>query len=232
MSKIFQKNNINREDDCDNNIWWYPRWYPKSQKVDIWNHTIWKRYQNQFYHFPAEGRTFLRTLRNSKPCVYVFFDGFCHGICFSTSKQLLALIMGKTQSYLVNALICIWEAIRLSFPPYVFEMFAALFMNTSLNPIHWTPHWRFGFTNFCKKRGIFFFYRTQNTLLTTNKHCWGFGRNHSRRTGYWAKSPGACPGPVCPTNSIFRPKAALNYQQYEFVTLVFVIKRTIFGKRI
>ena len=50
MGKIFQKNNINREDDCDNNIWWYPRWYPKSQKVDIWNHTIWKRYQNQFYH--------------------------------------------------------------------------------------------------------------------------------------------------------------------------------------
>ena len=32
---------------------WYPdgtTWYPKSQKVDIWNHTIWKRYQNQFYH--------------------------------------------------------------------------------------------------------------------------------------------------------------------------------------
>ena len=32
---------------------WYPDgtpWYPKSQKVDIWDHTIWKRYQNQFYH--------------------------------------------------------------------------------------------------------------------------------------------------------------------------------------
>ena len=26
MSKLFQKYNINREDDCDNNIWWYPRW--------------------------------------------------------------------------------------------------------------------------------------------------------------------------------------------------------------
>ena len=26
------------------------QWYPKSQKFHIWNHTIWKRYQNQFYH--------------------------------------------------------------------------------------------------------------------------------------------------------------------------------------
>ena len=26
----------------------------------------------------------------------------------------------------------------------------------------------------------------------------GFGRNHSRRTGYCEKSPGACPGPVLP----------------------------------
>ena len=32
-------------------------------------------------HFPAEGRTFLRTLRNSKPCVYVFLPGFPVGIC-------------------------------------------------------------------------------------------------------------------------------------------------------
>ena len=41
-----------------------------------------------------------------------------------------------------------------------------------------------------------FFLTNLNTLLTTNKHCLGFGRNHSRRTGYCAKSPGACPGPV------------------------------------
>ena len=40
-----------------------------------------------------------------------------------------------------------------------------------------------------------FFLTNLNTLLTTNKHCLGFGRNHSRRTGYCAKSPGACPGP-------------------------------------
>ena len=93
------------------------------------------------WNFPAEGRTFLRTLRNSKPCVYVFFDGFCHGICFSTSKQLLALKMSKIQSYWANVLICIWEGIRLSFPPYVFEMFAALFMKHSLNPIYWILHW-------------------------------------------------------------------------------------------
>ena len=33
MGKIFQKNNINREDDCDNNIWWYPRWYPMVPKI-------------------------------------------------------------------------------------------------------------------------------------------------------------------------------------------------------
>ena len=26
------------------------QWYPESQKHDIWNHTIWKEYQNQFYH--------------------------------------------------------------------------------------------------------------------------------------------------------------------------------------
>ena len=40
-----------------------------------------------------------------------------------------------------------------------------------------------------------FFLSNRNNLLTTNKHCLGFGRNHSRRTGYCAKSPGACPGP-------------------------------------
>ena len=40
-----------------------------------------------------------------------------------------------------------------------------------------------------------FFLLNLKTLLTTNKHCLGFGRNHSRRTGYCAKSPGACPGP-------------------------------------
>ena len=44
---------------------------------------------------PAEGRTFLRTLRNSKPCVYVFCDGFCHGICFSTSKELWTFTTSK-----------------------------------------------------------------------------------------------------------------------------------------
>ena len=94
-----------------------------------------------------------------------FFDGFCHGICFSTSKELLALTMFKIQPYWANFLICIWESIRLSFSPYVFEMFATLFMNTSLNPIHWTPHWRFGFTNFCKKRGIFSFIEPRTLCL-------------------------------------------------------------------
>ena len=36
-------------------------------------------------HFPAEGRTFLRTLRNLKPCVYVFlqfFQGFSPGLIY------------------------------------------------------------------------------------------------------------------------------------------------------
>ena len=46
-----------------------------------------------------------------------------------------------------------------------------------------------------------FFLSNLNTWLTTNKHCLGFGRNHSRRTGYCAKSPGACPGPDLPQNT-------------------------------
>ena len=52
------------------------------------------------------------------------------------------------------------------------------------------------YLNFTFRMCHVFFLTNLNTLLTTNKHCLGFGRNHSRRTGYCAKSPGACPGPV------------------------------------
>ena len=52
------------------------------------------------------------------------------------------------------------------------------------------------YLNFTLRMCHIFFWTNLNTLLTTNKHCLGFGRNHSRRTGYCAKSPGACPGPV------------------------------------
>ena len=34
-----------------------------------------------------------------------------------------------------------------------------------------------------------------NTYELSNMLWESFGRNHSRRTGYCAKSPGACPGP-------------------------------------
>ena len=44
---------------------------------------------------------------------------------------------------------------------------------------------------------IFSFYQIWIMSLSTNKHFFlDFGRNHSRRTGYCEKSPGACPGPV------------------------------------
>ena len=52
------------------------------------------------------------------------------------------------------------------------------------------------YLNFTFRMCHVLFLTNLNTLLTTNKHCLGFGRNHSRRTGYCAKSPGACPGPV------------------------------------
>ena len=52
------------------------------------------------------------------------------------------------------------------------------------------------YLNFTLRMCHVFFLTNLNSLLNTNKHCLGFGRNHSRRTGYCAKSPGACPGPV------------------------------------
>ena len=48
--------------------------------------------QKSIFNFPAEGRTFLRTLRNSKPCVYVFFDG-----CVTVFP--LALFLDKQRSF-------------------------------------------------------------------------------------------------------------------------------------
>ena len=59
----------------------------------------------------------------------------------------------------------------------------------------------------CSRRNILKKLRTRsdfakivNDTISTDfnrydKHCLAFGRNHSRRTGYCAKSPGACPGP-------------------------------------
>ena len=52
------------------------------------------------------------------------------------------------------------------------------------------------YLNFTLRMWHVFFLTNLNTSLTTNKHCLGFGRNHSRRTRYCAKSHGACPGPV------------------------------------
>ena len=49
------------------------------------------------------------------------------------------------------------------------------------------------YLNFTLSMCHVFFLTNLNTLLNTNKHCLGFGRNHSRRTGYCAQSPGACP---------------------------------------
>ena len=50
--------------------------------------------------YPAEGRTFLRTLRNLKPCVYVFFDTFSRFFpwpYFSISKEVLTFAVNKMQ---------------------------------------------------------------------------------------------------------------------------------------
>ena len=98
-----------------------------------------------------------------------------HCICFLESQKKMCLLDRNCSAKSINIVhyTLIKSYVDLAFPELLQE-----------------------YLNFIFRMCHVFFLTNLNTLLTTNKHCLGFGRNHSRRTGYCAKSPGACPGPV------------------------------------
>ena len=98
----------------------------------------------KFPLFPAEGRTFLRILRNLKACVWSFFDGFVkvfwrflYWPYFSIGEELWTITVSKMQLWRANLLISMLESFELGLWVYALVSMEYIFsigsMKYSLN---------------------------------------------------------------------------------------------------
>ena len=92
--------------------------------------------------FPAEGRTFLRTLRNSKPCVYVFFWRFCPWHLFETQNETERVYVPWAWMYkYIDFENAFWLQIEFYAPCFAFKIVLSD-KHPSLK-FHWRWFWMF-----------------------------------------------------------------------------------------